>query len=207
METSTVTDPVERLRRLTRTAADPRVRRRAHAVLLVAEGRPVLEVARLFGTAPHRVRAWRGRFGARGEAGLADEPRRGRPPKLDAAALAFLREALEADPQAYGLPVTIWSIRDLRELLARHLGVEVCVHTVWRAVHGLGYRYRRPRHDLRHRQDREAVTSARQVLEWLQGKAPPAPPHPTACTWSTWTSARSTAIPGWRRSGGGEAGR
>src|SRR5688572_7200318 len=106
----TATDPVEVLRRLTRTAADPRVRRRAHAVLLVTEGRPVLEVARLFEMAPHRVRAWRSRFRARGEAGLADGPRPGRPPKLGAAALAFLREALESDPQAYGLPVTIWSI-------------------------------------------------------------------------------------------------
>jgi putative transposase len=207
METSTVTDPVESLRRLTRTAPDPRVRRRAHAMLLVAEGKPVLEVARLFETAPHRVRAWRARFRAHGEAGLADEPRTGRPPKLDAAALAFLREALESDPRAYGLPVTVWSIRDLRELLVRRLGVEVCVHTVWRAVHGLGYRYRRPRHDLRHRQDREAVASARQVLEWLQGKAPSAPPHPTTFASSTSTSVRSTGTPGWRRSGGDGAGR
>ena len=183
------------------------MRRRAHAVLLVAEGTPVLEVARVFGTAPHRVRAWRSRFRARGEDGLADEPRRGRPPKLDAAALAFLRAALEADPRAYGLPVTIWSIRDLREVLRRRLGIEVCPHTVWRAVRGLDYRYRRPRHDLRHRQDREAVASARHVLEWLQGKAPPAPSHPTACTSSTWTSARSTATPGWRRSGADGAGR
>lgn len=206
MERSTATDPVEILRRRARTAPDPRARRRAHAVLLVAEGRPVLEVARLFETAPHRVRTWRARFRTRGEAGLADEPRTGRPPERDAAALAFLREALEADPQAYGLPVTIWSIRDLREVLRRRLGIEVCAHTVWRAVRGLDYRYRRPRHDLRHRQDREAVASARQVLEWLQGKVSPAPPHPTALTSSTWTSARSTAIPGWRRSGAGEAG-
>lgn len=207
MDASKVTDPVEVLRRLTRTAPDARVRRRAHAVLLVAEGRPVLEVARLFKTAPHRVRAWRSRFREHGEGGLTDEPRRGRPPKLDAAALAFLREALEADPRAYGLPVTVWSIRDLRELLARRLGVEACVHTVWRTVQRLGYRYRRPRHDLRHRQDREAVASARHVLGWLQGKALPTPTHPTACASSIWTSARSTATHGWRRSGGAGAGR
>ena len=52
------------------------------------------------------------------------------PPKLDAAALAFLGEALEASPQTYGVPVTIWSIRDLRELLRWRLGIEVCPHTV-----------------------------------------------------------------------------
>src|SRR5215208_7432188 len=136
----------ETLRHLTRTDPDPRVRRRAHALLLLTEGHSVVAVARLFATAPHRVRAWRARFLTSGRHGLADQPRPGRPPKLDAAALAFLRAALEANLRAYWLPVTIWSIRDLREVLRRHLGIEVCPHTVWRAVRGLDYRYRRPRH-------------------------------------------------------------
>ncbi len=158
------------LRGLTRTDPDPRVRRRAHALLLVAEGRTVAAVARLFETGPNRIRAWRARFLAGGRRGLADEPRSGRPPKLNAAALAFLAEALEASPQAYGLPVTVWSIRDLREVLAARLGVRVCTATVHRAVQRLGYRYRRPRHDLRHRQDQEAVAAAEEVLAWRRKK-------------------------------------
>jgi transposase len=159
------------LRHLSRTDPDPRVRRRAHALLLLSEGHAVVAVARLFATAPHRVRAWRSRFltsgrhglvdETSGRHGLADEPRPGRPPKLDAAALAFLREALEASPQTSGLPVTIWSIRDVREVLAHRLGVRVCTATVHRAVQRLGYRYRRPRHDLTHRQDQEAVPRLR----------------------------------------------
>src|SRR5215208_4013705 len=108
----------EVLHHLTRTDPDPRVRRRAHALLLLSRGQSVMAVARLFETAPHRVRAWRSRFLIDGRQGLADAPRTGRPPKLDAAALAFLEEALEASPQTYGLPVTIWSIRDLRDVLA-----------------------------------------------------------------------------------------
>ena len=183
---------------MTRTGPDPRVRRRAHALLLLVEGHSVAAVARLFGTAPNRVRAWSSRFLARGRPGLADEPRTGRPPKLDAAALAFLDEALEAVPQAYGLPVAVWSIRDLREVLAARLGVRVCATTVHRAVQRLGSRYRRPRHDLEHRQDHEAVAGAAEVLAWLRKKAPT---PPASFTSSTWTSARSTATPGWRRSG------
>jgi transposase len=188
----------EALRQLTRTDPDPRVRRRAHAVLLVAEGHAVVAVARLFATAPHRVRAWRSRFLASGRHGLADEPRPGRPPKLDAAALAFLREALETSPQTYGLPVTIWSIRDLREVLAHRLGARVCTATVHRAVQRLGYRYRRPRHDLTHRQDQEAVAAAEDVLSWLRKKALAPPAN---FVWSTSTSVRSTVIPAWQKCG------
>jgi putative transposase len=191
----------ETLRHLTRTDPDPRVRRRAHALLLLTEGHSVVAVARLFETAPHRVRAWRSRFLASGRQGLADEPRSGRPPKLDATALAFLGEALEAGPQVYGLPVTIWSIRDLRAVLAHRLGVRVCATTVHRAVQRLGYRYRRPRHDLTHRQDHEAVAATTEVLVWLRKKALTPPAHFAS---STWMSAKSTAIPGWRKSGGDE---
>lgn len=189
------------LRHMSRTDPDPRVRRRAHALLLLSEGHAVVAVARLFATAPHRVRVWRSRFLTSGRHGLVDKPRPGRPPKLDAAALAFLQEALEASPQTYGLPVTIWSIRDLREVLAHRLGVRVCTATVHRAVQRLGYRYRRPRHDLTHRQDAEAVAAAEDVLRWLRKKAV----TPLAsCVWSTSTSAKSTVIPTWQKCGNGE---
>jgi hypothetical protein len=63
----------------------------------------------------------------------------------------------------------------------------------------LGYRYRRPRHDLRHRQDAEAVAAAKQVLDWLEKKALLSPDD---SIWSIWTTASSTLIPRWRRSGG-----
>lgn len=56
----------------------------------------------------------------------------------------------------------------MQALLQRERGVAVSVYTVHRVVHALGYRYRRPRHDLTHRQDRAAVAAAKQVLDWLQ---------------------------------------
>jgi len=188
----------DELRRLVKTDPDPRVRRRAQALFMLTEGASVLAVARWFRTAPHRVRAWRGWFLEGGRDRLADDPRCGRPPKLGPGELALLDEALERGPQGYGWPVTVWSIRDLCELLWQQRRVRVSVYTMYRAVLGLGYRYRRPRHDLRHRQDREAVASTKEVLAWL-GKAP----APGNSTWSTWTNARSTATPGWRRSGAG----
>ena len=188
------------LRRLVKTDPDPRVRRRAQALLQVAQGDPVVRVAKTFGTAAHRVRAWRDRYLDRGRDGLVDQPRVGRPPKLGPTELGLLDEALARGPQAYGWPVTIWSIRDLCELVWQQRGVRVSVYTVHRAVQRLGYRYRRPRHDLRHRQDQEAVTSAKEVLTWLGERRSPGEPASSMST-----SARSTGIPGWRRCGSGVA--
>jgi transposase len=68
------------------------------------------------------------------------------------------------------LPMTVWSLRDLQALLWRKRHLEVSVYTIHRTVQALGFRYRRPRHDLTHRQDKDAVASARQVLGWLEKK-------------------------------------
>jgi transposase len=195
-------EQVDVLRRVVRTDPDPRVRQRAQMVLLLTQGESVSAVARLFRAARHRVRRWRDAWAARGRDGLADAPRTGRPPKLSAEDLALLADALERGPQAYGWPVAVWSVRDLAALLREVRGTAVGLPALYRAVRGLGYRYRRPRLDLHHRQDAEAVASAMSVLEWL-GKGP----APGNCTSSTPTSARSTGTHGWRASGSGGAAR
>jgi transposase len=123
-------EPRERrgeLRHLTRTDPDPRVRRRAQAVLRVEEGQTLAGVARVFHTTAYRVQVWQTRFAVEGRTGLVDRSRRGRPPKLDLADRAFLTAALEQGPQAYDLPVTVWSVRDLQALLERERGVQVSV--------------------------------------------------------------------------------
>ncbi|MGC4107676.1 MAG: helix-turn-helix domain-containing protein [Thermomicrobiales bacterium] len=113
------------------------------------------------------LRRWWKRFLAEGREGLADRPRPGRPRKLPEEALVVLRDALTASPDAHGYPTTIWTIADLTDLLGR-TGWTVSVTTVQRALHAEGYVYRRPRHDLAHRQDIEAVASAAHVLDTLQ---------------------------------------
>jgi transposase len=195
--------PTEALRRVIKTDPDPRVRQRAQAVLLVEQGQSLANAGRLLEMKPDRVRIWQRRYATEGRTGLEDRSRRGRPPALDKAACAFVEEALEQGPQAYDLPMTTWTLRDLQALLLRERGLTVSVCTLHRVVHALGYRYRRPRHDLRHRQDAQAVAAAKRVLDWLQKKAylrldDPLLQDPI---WSMWTNARSTPIPNWHRSG------
>lgn len=199
----------EQLQHAMKTDPDPRVRRRAHALLLLAEGHTQASVARLFHTSAYRVHVWQERFRRAGRAGLADQSRGGRPPKLSAEDRAFLEAALDRGPQAYGLLTTVWTLRDLQALLQRERGIAVSVVTVHRVVHALGFRSRRPRHDLTHRQDLAAVAAAKAVLEWLQKKQLLRPSDPLLRDpiWSTWTSARSTPIPTWQRSGGAKGSR
>jgi transposase len=210
-----MTEPVEEAQRLdrrtavyhlTKTDPDPRVRRRAQAVLLVEDGHSQASVARLLHTSAYRVHVWQERCATEGRMGLVDRPRGGRPHTLTLSPddRALLEEALDRGPQAYGAPMTIWSIRDLQALLQRERGVEASVYTVHRAVHALGFRYRRPRHDLTHRQDAQAVAVAGRVLDWLPKNQLLSPED---SIWSTWMSAKSTPIPTWQRSGGARGSR
>ena len=189
------------LRHLTRTDPDPRVRHRADALLLVAGGLPLSQAAQQIGCARNSVHAWSARFLAEGRDGLVDRQRQGCPPKLDTAARELLETALAASPLDYDYPVTIWTVADLTDLIARH-GYRVSTATVYRTLHTLDYVYRRPRHDLTHRQDAEAVASAKHVLAELQkrGLLPG-----LDSGWSTWMNVTSTPTPTWHRSGSGGA--
>lgn len=186
------------LRRLTRTDPDPRVRHRADGLLLVAGGLSLTEAARRLGCSRNSLCTWGQRFLAAGRDGLVDRRRGGRPPKLDAAARTLLETALEASPLDDDYPVTTWTVADLTDLLARH-GWSVSTATVYRTLAALGYRYRRPRHDLTHRQDAEAVASAKHVLAELQ-KRGLLPGLDSA--WSTWMNVTSIPIPTWQKGGG-----
>lgn len=191
------------LRTLTRTDPDPRVRHRADGLLLIAGGMPLTEAAHVFGCARNSLHRWGERFLAEGRDGLADRGRRGRPPKLDVAARDLLEAALATSPLDYDYPVTTWTVADLNDLLGRH-GWPVSTATVYRTLAALGYRYRRPRHDLTHRQDAEAVASAKHVLAELQ-KRGLLPGLDSA--WSTWMNVTSIPIPTWQKGGSAAAAR
>jgi len=185
------------LRHLAHTDPDPRVRHRADSLVLVASGMTLTRAADLLGHSRTSLRSWRDRFLAMGRVGLADRGRRGRPPKLDAAARELLATVLPQSPLDHGYPVTTWTAADLVDLLGRH-GWVVSDGTVYRTLHLMGYRYRRPRHDLTHRQDADAVISAKHALAELQkrGLLPG-----LASGLSTWMNAISTPIPTWQPSG------
>jgi transposase len=130
-------------------AAEKGVRRwkRYRAVLLRGEGMTVAAVAGALRCSAASVYAWTARWRRAGVAGLREGDHGGGRAKLGVGGEAALAVLLEADPQAYGHQATGWTVPLLRTELAR-AGYEIGERTVRRAVHRLGYRWKRPRYVL-----------------------------------------------------------
>jgi transposase len=145
-------------RALERALASARDRRqwcRLRTVLLVAEGVPILTITQALGISRASVYGWVAQYlGVRTPGALAEAPRSGRPCVLDATARARLATLVTQSPRAHGYHTFGWTVA----LLARHLraveGCAVSAPTLRRALHALGYRWKRPRFVLA-RQDPE----------------------------------------------------
>jgi transposase len=141
------------LRVVARHAADPRVARRAQALLDLAGGNPVAAVARRYGVSREALYDWLARLATgRGPLcdRLADRPRAGRPARLREAAVALVRRALATRPTDHGYRHPTWTVPLLRRHLAR-AGVAASPGTVRRVLRRLGFRWKRPRHRLSRR--------------------------------------------------------
>jgi transposase len=101
---------------------------RARMVLLAADGLPNAEIARRTGTSRPTVVDWRSRYDAGGIRALDDQPRSGRPPKIDEIDVVVATLAADGRPPEH-LGVTHWSAR----LLAAELGISFAtVARIWR---------------------------------------------------------------------------
>jgi transposase len=130
-------------------AAETRVRRwkRYRAILLRGEGGTVEAVAQSLGCSPASIYAWSAAWRQEGVAGLAEGDHGGGQVKLGAAAEAMLTALLASDPQTHDHRATGWTVPLLRTELATR-GTIVSERTIRRAMHRLGYRWKRPRYIL-----------------------------------------------------------
>ena len=130
-------------------AAEGRARawKRYQAVLLVASGETPAAAAKAVRCSVASVYGWVRRWREGGAAALAEGPHPGAARRLDAAGEARLADLLATDPQARGHHATGWTVPLLRTELAA-AGYAVSAKTVRRALHRLGYRWKRPRYVL-----------------------------------------------------------
>ena len=125
--------------------------RRFQAVLLRADGVPVVPVvpvatvAQTLDCTETSVYNWVAAWRADELAGVAEGVHPGKARRLDPAAEAALERLLtEGDPQVHGYAATGWTVPLLRTELAKH-GWVAAERTIRRALHRLGWRWKRPK--------------------------------------------------------------
>lgn len=126
--------------------------RRIEAVLWIAEGQPIGEVAQRAHVDRSSVHRWRDRYlQGHDPAALAERPRSGRPPVAPELNGQLLAELLAQDPRELGYCATGWTT----PLLAQHLrqchGLRLADRTLRRRLRAFGFVWKRPRHVFSHK--------------------------------------------------------
>ena len=115
---------------------------RAQALLWIAEGSDVGEVAELLQVSRQTVYNWLSRFQERAEldlrARLLDAPRLGRPRAASGTIDELVAAVIDGDPRQLGYHATVWTAPLLSRYLRDHHGIEVSDRTVSRAIDRLG---------------------------------------------------------------------
>ena len=107
-----------------------RLVKRIHALLAIAEGMAVREVAQMLALGEQTVRDYLNGFLWRGVASLVYQRPPGRPAKLTKTQRQALAALIEAGPQAAGYPSGCWSATMMQDLIQRHFGVEYHPHYI-----------------------------------------------------------------------------
>src|SRR5262249_10871206 len=122
-----------------------RVVKRIHALLAMADGRTVYEVAQMLTLGEQTVRDYLNRFLWQGVASLGYQRPPGRPSKLTKTQRKALAALIEAGPQAAGYASGCWSATLIQDLIHRHFGVEYHPHYLCTLLDNLGFSYQKAR--------------------------------------------------------------
>jgi len=151
-----------RLRRAMRQASDARAFRRIQAVLLVAEGWPVEQVARVTAASARSVYQWVNWYLREHQVEiLFDLPRPGRPAVAAAITDSVIKRELGRDPLRLGYNALDWTAPLLAAHLSRRYACEISADTLRRRMRRMGLRWKRPRHAFTGKDPNRAQKKAR----------------------------------------------
>ncbi len=113
------------LREALAETTDQKAVRRLMVALAYKDGDSVERLSDLYGIPKSTVYYWIDRFETRGiDGAIEDEPRPGRPPKLDESQRKSLATDIDASPERFGYEATEWTPELLENHLRREYGVE-----------------------------------------------------------------------------------
>jgi transposase len=158
--------------------------RRLQAAELFAQGRTQAEVARTLGVSRQAVSRWHARLEQGGVDALRSRGPTGPDPKLSAAQLAKVEQALLQGARANGFDTDLWTLERIAVVITQVTGVRHHPGHVWSILRRrLGWSLQRPE---RRASERDEQAIARWVAaEWPRIKRGPAPSRPG---WSSSTN-------------------
>ena len=178
-------DELHELEEAIKHAASGQVRQRATAIRMLHLGKKPEEVSALLNVSLATVYNWHEGWREAGLAGLADEPRYGRPRVANEAYWAKLEEVMATDPGELGYGFTCWTIERLMAHLAKVTGITMSDETFRKLLDEHAYVYRRPKHDLKPLQDARARATAKALVDELKKR-----PKRVRSNYSLWTKQR-----------------
>ena len=147
------------------------VKQRATVIRLLHFGQKPETVAEQQLVSVPTIYNWHKLWRERGVEGLANKARPGRKPKATEAYCLKLEEVLSKEPSEYGYCFAIWTSDRLRTHLEKDTGIHLSEGRFRALLKKKGYRYRRPKHDLSHLQDKTAKKQAEKLLEEMKKRA------------------------------------
>ena len=134
-----------------------RLVRRIHAVMLLAEGKTLDDIAEMLGVGEQTVRDWVHAFIAQGVASLFYRPRAGRPAKLTVSQRKELKEVVLNGPEAAGYSSGCWTSGMIADLIKLRFGVDYAPRYVCHLLGVLGLSFQRGRFTSDHLNDEAAL--------------------------------------------------
>lgn len=136
-----------RLKRALKQTVDKHSFQRVQAVLLVAQGRAISEVAEISGVSVRTVYNWVEFYLDQHQiTALADAPRSGRPLAAQRITTARILRELQRQPLRIGYRATSWTVKLLAKHLSQRYQCAISTHTLRRRMKEIGLRCKRPRY-------------------------------------------------------------
>jgi transposase len=149
----------------------PEVRQRCTVIRLLHLGHKPVEVANMQAVTAPTIYLWINRWRSGGLEGLANKPKSGRPLKADDEYSQALEETIAKEPSELGYSFAIWTIDRLRAHLKKKTEIDLSESRFRALLKRKGFRYRRPKQDLGHLQDKVAKAEAEERLEELKKRS------------------------------------
>ena len=137
----------QRLARALNQTKEMRLFRRLQAVLLVAEGHGVAEVAHITGLGQSSIYYLRDRYLQTHQvSSLMERTRSGRPPSARPVTEARILRELQRQPLKLGYRTGVWTVELLAEHLSQQYQCSISARTLRRRMRQIGLRCKRPRY-------------------------------------------------------------